>query len=268
MPEAYDEEAVQQILRLAMEKQGQGGPFLRSQLLEIAQDLGISEAALGAAEEEWQVQSEEKQAREQFAAYRHQQLRQSIVRFIIINSMLVILNGLTSHRIDWSVYPVLLWGMAIMLQAWQVLRSEGENYDRAFRRWRLRQQIGASFKAISERLKLSWSGANSDNSQSSLDKGCEATSDCHSSESASGDSDETSGAQTDIAPRYPNQNLMDQNLIDQNRINQNNLDQTSPAQKSRRHNRMGQRHSSQNRLGRLSSGLPKELDHGETDRMP
>ena len=263
MPEAYDEEAVQQILRLAMEKQGQGGPLLRSQLLEIAQDLGISEAALGAAEEEWQVQTEEQQAREQFAAYRHQQLRQSIVRFIIINSILVILNGLTAHRIDWSVYPVLLWGMAIVLQAWQVLRSEGENYDRAFRRWRLRQQIGASFKAISERLKLSWSRANPTSSQSALDKRYRTTSNCSSSESASNESDETLGAQSNLASHYPNQNI-----VDQNRINQGNFDQTSPAQKSRRHNRIGQRYSHQNRLGHLSSGLSKERDHDEADKMP
>jgi len=44
--------------------------------------------------------------------------------------------------------------MVVTLQTWQTFRTEGEQYDRAFRRWRLRQQIGQSFKEISERFKF------------------------------------------------------------------------------------------------------------------
>ncbi|MGB3492643.1 MAG: 2TM domain-containing protein [Elainellaceae cyanobacterium] len=155
MPETYNEDAVQKILRLAMIRQGQDVALPRSQLVEIAEDLGISESTLEAAEEEWQVQQEEQQARESFDVYRHQRLRQGIIRFFIVNGGLVLLNVAVAHRVDWSVYPVLFWGLAIALQAWQTWRTEGEDYDRALRRWRLRQQIGESFKAISERLKFS-----------------------------------------------------------------------------------------------------------------
>lgn len=171
MPETYNEDAVQQILRLAMNRQGQDVALPRSQLIEIAEDLGISEADLEAAEEEWQVQQEEQEARESFDAYRHQQLRQGIARFLIINGGLVLLNLVIDHRITWSVYPVLIWGMAIALQAWQTLKAEGEEYDRAFRRWRLRQQIGQSFKAISERFKIinPNSGTNSGDGDSSIE---------------------------------------------------------------------------------------------------
>lgn len=154
MPETYDDEAVQQILRLAIVKQGQDRPLPRSQLLEIAEELGIPESVLVKAEEEWQIQQEEQQARGDFEVYRHQQLRRGITRFLVVNSFLVLLNLLTSHTINWSVYPVLIWGLAIALQSWQTFQAEGEEYDRSFRRWRLRQQIGQSFKAISERLKI------------------------------------------------------------------------------------------------------------------
>jgi len=99
MSKTYNENAVQQILRLAMVKQGQDVALLRSQLVEIAEDLGISESTLVAAEEEWQTQQEEEQARESFDAYRHQQLRQSIVRFLAVNGGLVFLNLVFAHRI-------------------------------------------------------------------------------------------------------------------------------------------------------------------------
>lgn len=155
MPETYNEDAVQQILKLAMIRQGQDVALPRSQLVEIAEDLGISESTLEAAEEEWQVQQEEQQARESFDVYRQRQLRQGIIRFLIVNGGLVLLNVAVAHRVGWSVYPVLIWGMAIAFQTWQTFRNDGEEYDRAFRRWRLRQQIGESFKAISERLKFS-----------------------------------------------------------------------------------------------------------------
>lgn len=154
MPETYNEDAVQQILKLAMVRQGQDVELPRSQLIEIAEDLGITESTLAAAEEEWKIQQEEQQAREDFEVYRHQQLRRGIVRFLIVNSTLVLINLVFAHRINWAVYPTLIWGMAIALQAWQTYQTEGEEYDRAFRRWRLRQQIGESFKAISERFKI------------------------------------------------------------------------------------------------------------------
>ncbi len=249
MPETYDEEAVQEILRLALIKQGQDGSLLRSQLVEIAEELGISEAVLAAAEEEWQVQAEEQQARTDFAVYRHQQLRQGIVRFIIINSFLVLLNGVTAHRIDWSVYPVLIWGMAIMFQAWQVLQSEGEQYDRAFRRWRLRQQIGESFKAIAERLKLSWRASSGHKSATSGSDG-KSTPDPFSSDQ----NDANLRAQSTDTITLPSAQAK------QSTRNQGQLNQGSSAQKSRKQNRISQHIAYQNRSGHLPSSSSKERD--------
>lgn len=263
MPETYDEEAVQQILRLAMIRQGKNGPLLRSQLVEIAEELGISEASLAAAEEEWQVQTEEQQARQEFAVYRHHQLRQGIVRFIIINSFLVMLNVITLHRIDWSVYPVLIWGMAIALQAWQVMQCEGENYDRAFRRWRLRQQIGQSFKAISERFKLSWSQVQDDNGSStpnSTGAGVSSSSPGKSPISPSKQAPTNGHSKASLASE-------DSSSV-QTMPEQTTSDHTSAESKSRLQNRMGDRLSHQNRFGTNSNGLPKDRDHGSADHLP
>ncbi|MEB3358381.1 MAG: 2TM domain-containing protein [Synechococcales bacterium] len=155
MAQTYDEDAVQQILRLALMRQGQAGDLTRSQLIDIAQDLGISPANLLAAEEEWQAQQEERHDRQEFERYRRQQLHHSIAKFAIINSFLVVSNLLIAHSLNWSTYVLLGWGLVLSLQTWRTFQTEGDDYDRAFRRWRLRQQIGQSFKALSERFKLS-----------------------------------------------------------------------------------------------------------------
>ena len=67
--------------------------------------------------------------------------------------LLVLSNLIVGHTISWSIFPVLAWSFLLSLQAWRTYQQEGEDYDRAFRRWKLGQQIGQSFKAITERFK-------------------------------------------------------------------------------------------------------------------
>ncbi|MEB3231046.1 MAG: 2TM domain-containing protein [Leptolyngbyaceae bacterium] len=152
MPETYNEEAIQQILKLAMSRQGQAVDLTRSQLLDIADELGISEDNLAAAEQDWDIQCQEQADRLAFEAYRHLQLQQGIVWCLVINTALVTTNIVSNHTVTWAVYPVLIWGCVLALQAWRVYQDGGEEYDRAFRRWKLGQQIGESFKAITAQL--------------------------------------------------------------------------------------------------------------------
>lgn len=153
MPETYNEESIQQILKIAMSRQGQSGDLTRSQLQEIADELGISEDNLIAAEQDWDIQQQEREDRQDFNAYRHLQLHQGLVRCLVISLFLVLSNLIMNHRISWSVYPIMVWSFFLSLQAWRTYQQEGEDYDRAFRRWKLGQQIGQSFKAITERIK-------------------------------------------------------------------------------------------------------------------
>ena len=153
MPETYNEESIQQILKIAMSRQGQSGDLTRSQLQEIADELGISEENLVAAEHDWDLQQQEREDRQAFDAYRHQQLRQGVLQCLVVSLFLALSNILINHSISWSVYPILVWSFFLSLQAWRTYQYEGEDYDRAFRRWKLGQQIGQSFKAITERFK-------------------------------------------------------------------------------------------------------------------
>ncbi|WP_333452063.1 hypothetical protein [Microcoleus sp. K5-D4] len=35
-----------------------------------------------------------------------------------------------------------MWGLGLWLNAWNVERTEGEEYEQAFQRWRLKKQVG------------------------------------------------------------------------------------------------------------------------------
>ncbi|MGK7888834.1 MAG: 2TM domain-containing protein [Leptolyngbyaceae cyanobacterium] len=152
MPKTYNEEAIGQILKLAMSRQGQPATLTRSQLRDIANELGISEDNLAAAEQDWAILCQAQADRLAFEAYRHLQLQQGIVWCLVLNTALVTTNVVTSHTVSWSVYPVLLWSCILLLKTWGVYQDKGEKYDRAFRRWKLRQQIGESFKALTSQL--------------------------------------------------------------------------------------------------------------------
>lgn len=153
MPETYNEESVQKILKIAMSRQGQSGDLTRSQLQDIADELGISEDNLVAAEQAWDIQKQERDDRQAFDTHRQVLLRKGVTRCLAVSVVLLLMNVAVNHQISWAIYPVLAWGGLLSLQAWRTYQTEGEDYDRAFRRWKLGQQIGQSFKAITEKLK-------------------------------------------------------------------------------------------------------------------
>ncbi len=154
MSDTYDEAAVQQILALARARQGQSGPLRRSQLIDVARELNISPANFLAAEEDWLVCQQEQGARLAFDQHRRQQLTKGLRRFSLGASLLLLSNLLATRQLSWSLYIALGWSIVLAARAWQTYRPSDERYNRAFRRWWLRQQIGESFKAISERLRL------------------------------------------------------------------------------------------------------------------
>ncbi|MGD1951509.1 MAG: 2TM domain-containing protein [Leptolyngbyaceae cyanobacterium] len=108
----YSTEQVQQILVSAMGQSEQEG-FSRSQLEEMATDLGISLDTLKQAEGSLQ----EMPTAVQTTAIQSpkQQLRQWLRTYIIVNIFLLALNFTLSGAITWAVYPLLGWGLGLLL---------------------------------------------------------------------------------------------------------------------------------------------------------
>ncbi len=142
MREYYTPDAVQEILHLAIARQTDSEEFSRVQLVEIAKELGIPPGDIVQAEQEWLVNQGQFKERRAFDLCRYTKLKNNLVRYGIANSFLVVLNLLTAHTLTWSLPILFLWGLFLALKGWKTYQLNGEEYDKAFTAWRLKQQIG------------------------------------------------------------------------------------------------------------------------------
>ncbi|MGA7936911.1 MAG: 2TM domain-containing protein [Kovacikia sp.] len=140
MTDSYRSDDVQQILQSAMTRK-QEGEFSREQLLEMASELGISEDNLQIAEQEWLAQREEIQERKEFDAALREGVKSHFFSYLAVNTFLLLLNLVTEQTISWALYPLLGWGLGLLIQALQTYQLKGEKYEVAFQHWREHRRI-------------------------------------------------------------------------------------------------------------------------------
>lgn len=145
----YTPEEVKAILNRAIELSEREEPFSRAHLLEMARDLGISEDAVCQAEEEWLGRQEEEEERAAFIAKRHQEFREHLVAFVLVNLFLVVLNLIVSPSFFWAIFPILGWGLGLAFHAMETLPTSGPKFEAEFQKWRKRQRLK---KHITSRL--------------------------------------------------------------------------------------------------------------------
>ncbi|HEY9619260.1 MAG TPA: 2TM domain-containing protein [Crinalium sp.] len=151
MPDFYSQEDVQQILHLAIARQTDTGEMTRTQLVEIADELGISALDLQLAEQEWIERRSEDEERQAFYRFQLARLKQQGFKYLVINGFLIALNVLTSGGISWALYVALGWGVLLALKAWKSLQTDGDDYEEAFQNWRRRRWIKRSVKRFWDR---------------------------------------------------------------------------------------------------------------------
>lgn len=113
MADRYSAEQVQQILVTAMEQRQEDG-FSRSQLTEMAADLGISPEILQQAEQALQKVSAPAQSIS-IQESKRQKFRQRLKTYAAVNAFLLVLNVTLSGAITWAIYPILGWGLGLLL---------------------------------------------------------------------------------------------------------------------------------------------------------
>lgn len=150
--QTYAQDDAQQILQIALAHHSEGGELTKAQVLEIAQEMGISPEELTAAEQEWLAKRGEFQEKQTFNQLRQNQLKQSLIKYAIVNSFLMLLNLVTAHTLSWSLPILLLWGLWLALDAWKTFQLEGEEYEKAFQRWRLKKQLGQSLGSLVDKF--------------------------------------------------------------------------------------------------------------------
>jgi hypothetical protein len=140
MTDSYRSEDVQQILQRAMTRR-QEGEFSHEQLAEMASELGISGDNLQIAEQEWLAQRGEIQERKEFDTSLKEGLKSDFFSYLAVNTFLLLLNLVTAHTISWALYPLLGWGLGLLLHALSTYQLKGEKYEVAFTTWREQRQL-------------------------------------------------------------------------------------------------------------------------------
>jgi hypothetical protein len=149
--DAYSQEDVREILDIAMSDRSTLDPDLsHPQLLEIAQELGISPESIELAKSQWLSQQQVIKKHQDFDLYRRSKLQDRLGKYAIVNACLIPINFFTGFGIPWSLYVLTSWGIVRGVAAWRVFfQHQGYAYvrgaslkeNRAFQKWEYRQKM-------------------------------------------------------------------------------------------------------------------------------
>ncbi|MDV3347688.1 hypothetical protein D0962_07175 [Leptolyngbyaceae cyanobacterium CCMR0082] len=157
MDKLYRMEDAQRILQLAIEQETESGELSHQQLVEIAEELNISPAALQTAEQEWKIMKGEAEDHRLFQRQRIQRLQSQAIRYSIVIIFLVVIDFLTPGgtflgHLGFSLYVALFWGLGLSLKAWRTLQTSGERYERDLNRWRRKRSMQQTINGVVNRF--------------------------------------------------------------------------------------------------------------------
>jgi hypothetical protein len=148
MPESkfYDENEADEILRLAAGDSAIVGAMTRERLVATAAELGISADAVARAEQQMaqrRAEEEKKKAEAaELAEFKASQRRSALGElgsWFSTSILLVGIDVIISHQITWSVWPVGIWGLALLGQFAEALLSP-HSQTQKFERWKRKKQ--------------------------------------------------------------------------------------------------------------------------------
>jgi hypothetical protein len=140
---SYRQEDIQEILNIALAEHSTLDTDLpHSQLLEIAQELGISPETIELASDRWLSRQQATRKHQEFNLHRRSKLQDRFGKYAIVNACLIPLNFFTGFGVPWSLYVLTSWGIVRGVAAWRVFyQRQGYGYDRAFQKWEYQQKI-------------------------------------------------------------------------------------------------------------------------------
>ena len=141
------EEDVEAILRLAVQQSGEAPVDLRQRLQSTADELGITPEQLAVAEKEYRAkrdteleaaksQETEKADWKEFRRTQYHEFLSHFVTYLAVNGGLVGMDLFSNGRLDWAVWPILGWGIAVAIHALSLLAAYSEDNVKEFEKWR------------------------------------------------------------------------------------------------------------------------------------
>ncbi|MEN8446555.1 MAG: 2TM domain-containing protein [Cyanobacteria bacterium J06555_13] len=104
----YSSDDMQQILAIAMGHQADKPVPIE----EIAAELSIDDASLRYAVDAWRSQQTQMQQKRQ---RRQRFYQRSLLPYLAVNAFLILLNISLSGAVTWAIYPLLGWGLGLLL---------------------------------------------------------------------------------------------------------------------------------------------------------
>lgn len=150
----YPSEDAQQILSIAIARQTETGELSRTQLLEIADELGISADTIAAAEREWDVKKYELADQRLFDSQRQSRFQHGLTQFLITGGFVLVFQLVTGGWLwNWLIYLGLgPWAFQLTWDAWRIYRPNEYGYHKEFQRWRRKQQMQRALGGAVRRL--------------------------------------------------------------------------------------------------------------------
>ncbi len=132
----YTASDVQAILGRALARQHHN-EFSEAQLMEMAQELGLDPATLDQAKLDWFAEHQEADLRRSFDQEQRRRFKGHLITYVIVNIFLIGLNLATPGSHPWSLYPLLGWGMGVVLDAAATFKLiDHDDYEKEFKKWK------------------------------------------------------------------------------------------------------------------------------------
>lgn len=136
-----ESDPVEEILRIAMQNQGDSESGLRQRLLASASELGISEEAVLAAQRQWEEQHQNQELLEEYRSHLKRELLTHAGIYLVINLILVLISRITSPHYFWAIWPILGWGIGFGCHTVVSMIQLSNPGGKEFEQWQLRREV-------------------------------------------------------------------------------------------------------------------------------
>lgn len=133
-PREFTQQAVEDIFRRALRRQVRPSESLSyDELLETAREIGLSEAALAAALEEYDEEGALEEARAKWLAKRRRQFLDHLRAYLIVNAGCLLLDLVLTGGV-WFYYVMIGWGIGLAFDASDTFWPNPDTVDKRARK--------------------------------------------------------------------------------------------------------------------------------------
>jgi hypothetical protein len=130
----YSEDEVSAIVRRALQGRSSHGDITHDDLLNIAQQSGITRDQLERAIEEQETLAEYDEAKSEWTRRRREEFFGHLRSYLIVIFMLMLINLFTGRGYPWFLWPALGWGIGIAFHASDTFFVSKEKLERGAQR--------------------------------------------------------------------------------------------------------------------------------------